>query len=201
MNSTFRVLDALAASVHLDPGGELARFEAEGRRVLGTEPTWRSLVLHALDGRILIHTGRASTGEGFVIDRVSFDAVWPRAARRWGGSTPSRGRHGLPAARPGGAGRELRYVLSAILSPEAMGALLARDPRHRGVHPEPRRRAEHHRGPHPRRRALRGPAGVAGLPGEGVLGPSGRGGALPVGDPRPGLGLHGRPPLAPSRGG
>jgi len=129
MDSSFRVLDALAQSVHLDPGGELARFEAEGRRVLATEPTWRAVVLHGLDGRILFHTGRTTTDTGFVIDRVSFDAVL--AARRpvvGGLHGQPGGGLGFPLRVPVQRGGAPRYVLSAILSPESMGALLASDP-------------------------------------------------------------------------
>ncbi|HET9211061.1 MAG TPA: sensor histidine kinase [Thermoanaerobaculia bacterium] len=129
MSGTFRALSALGQSGWLDRG-DLAAFHEEARRVLATQPTWLAVLLFAPDGRQLVDSSRPL---GAPLLGASEPASLERALRT---RQPvvgdlAHGRRGgnlaFPIRLPVARGGELRYVLTAVLTPQAIGDLVAHE--------------------------------------------------------------------------
>jgi signal transduction histidine kinase/CheY-like chemotaxis protein len=128
MSGTFRALAALGQSERLDRG-DLAAFHAEARRVLATQPSWLAVRLFGPDGRQLLST-REPLGAPLqeAAEPVSLKRVLAMRQPAVGGL--ARGRRGslaFPVRIPVLRGGELRYVLTAAITPEALGSLVARE--------------------------------------------------------------------------
>jgi signal transduction histidine kinase len=129
LSDTFRALAALGQSEQLDRG-DLISFHGEARRVLTTQPTWLAVLLFAPDGRELL------------------DSSLPPGSRLLGASEPASlertlrtrrpvvgdlahghrsGNLAFPVRVPVVRGGELRYVLTAVLTPQVIGSLVARE--------------------------------------------------------------------------
>ncbi len=129
MSGTFRALSALGQSERLDRG-DLAAFHEEARRVLTTQPTWLVVLLFAPDGRELLDSSRPlgspllGASEPVSLERVlrlRKPAVGDLAQGRRNGNLA------FPIRVPILRGGELRYVLTAVLTPEAIGSLVAHE--------------------------------------------------------------------------
>jgi signal transduction histidine kinase/ActR/RegA family two-component response regulator len=121
-SASLRALSALAASERLDRG-DLAGFRREATRANETQPSWIAVVLFTPDGRRVVDTREADTGTTRTLDPASFEPITRdrqplvgglvrmRDGRTWGVAV----RH--PVLRDG----QLRYVVTALMSAEAIG--------------------------------------------------------------------------------
>lgn len=128
MSGTIRTLSALAESERLDRD-DLQAFHAEASRVLTTQPSWSLVILLAPDGRQLVNTGVSwgtellAANEPESLKRVieTRQPVVGDLARgkRKGGilAFPVR----VPVVRDG----ELRYILTAAITPKALDSLVS----------------------------------------------------------------------------
>jgi len=127
LSRSFAALEALGTSTLLDTG-DLRRFHDRAMRVTGTRSQWRSVLLHDRSGRMVLNTGYPvgaalpETAEGPSVVHVLREAK-PAVG------TLARGLQGgysfalrVPVIRDG----ELRYVLSAVLSPEGIREVINR---------------------------------------------------------------------------
>lgn len=131
MSGTIRTLSALAESERLDRG-DLQAFHAEASRVLKTQPSWSLVVLLAPDGRQLVNTGVSwgtellPANEPASLERV-LEARQPvvgdlAQGKREGGILA------FPVRVPVVRGGELRYVLTAVITPKALESLVSQAP-------------------------------------------------------------------------
>ena len=128
-SGTFRTLSALGQSERLDRG-DLAAFHEEARRVLTTQPTWLAVLLFAPDGRQVLDS---SVPLGAPLSGASEPASLERELRLRqpvvGDLARGRrtGKLAFPVRVPVVRGGELRYVLTAVLTPQAIGSLVAQE--------------------------------------------------------------------------
>ena len=120
LRSAVAVLETLATTPTLDLG-DLQGFRERAERVLETQSDWAAIVLSTPDGASLIDT---RTGDGAVpvplVDVASFERVVQTAAPAIGNLTrTSDGRWFFPVRIPVGRAGALRFVLSAVVTPEA----------------------------------------------------------------------------------
>jgi signal transduction histidine kinase len=128
LGGSIRALQGLAESDRLT-NGEVPGFDAEARRLLGTQPTWSAVSLSTVDGRQIVNTTRP-LGEPLplVSDRESFDrAVRTRApaigALRRGQITNQLGfLIRVPAVRSG----RVVYVISTWITSHNFSGVLGR---------------------------------------------------------------------------
>jgi signal transduction histidine kinase/CheY-like chemotaxis protein len=124
-SATVRTLQALAQSEALDRD-DLAAFHAAAARVASTQPTWLTIILVSPDGRQLVNTRQGAgaplppPADPESIQRVAETKrpVIGDLARGAGGEW------GVPVRVPVMRGGELRYVLTAVLTPEALAQVL-----------------------------------------------------------------------------
>jgi signal transduction histidine kinase len=128
-SGTFRALSALGQSERLDRG-DLAAFREEARRVLATQPAWLAVLLFAPDGRQLLDS---SAPPGAPLLGASEPASLERVLRLRkpvvGDLAQGRrsGNLAFPVRVPVVRGGELRYVLTAVLTPQAIESLVAHE--------------------------------------------------------------------------
>jgi signal transduction histidine kinase/ActR/RegA family two-component response regulator len=135
MTASVRALQALAESDRLDRG-DLPAFQEEARRVLRTEPSWLRLHLLSTDGRQLVNT-RYGLGPNLPPDLDPESLHQAVESRRPEIGSLFRMRDGeswafsmrVPVVRDG----EVRYVLSALTTPQAIAQVLGE---HTTPHPE-----------------------------------------------------------------
>jgi signal transduction histidine kinase/ActR/RegA family two-component response regulator len=127
VSSAVEVLETLATTPTLDLD-DLRGFRERAERVLATQPDWAAIVLSAPDGASLIDT---RIGDGTVplplVDVASFERVAQTGAAAIGNLTGTPDGHWffpvrVPVERDGG----LRFVLSAVVTPEAVRNVLTR---------------------------------------------------------------------------
>jgi signal transduction histidine kinase len=130
MSGTFRALSALGQSERLDRG-DLAAFRAEALRVLATQPSWLAVRLYGMDGRQLMST-REPLGAPLknAYEPASLQRVLATRRPVVGDLARGRGSQGVlafpvrvPVLRDG----KLRYVLTAVITPEAIGSLVTHE--------------------------------------------------------------------------
>lgn len=123
MSSTIRVLSALARSERLERG-DLAAFGAEVKRAAATQP-WMSVLLLSPDGRQLVNTAaplapRSSEPASLRQVLATRQPVVGDLARG------PRGRLAFPVRVPVIRAGHVRYVLTAVITPEALSEVVAR---------------------------------------------------------------------------
>ena len=120
------VLEVLATSPLLD-NDDLASFLVRSQRSLVAQPHWGSMILTLPDGTPLMNTRIASGPLPQVVDKASFDQV-VRTRRPVVGDLVRgpRGEWALPVRVPVERGGNLRYVLTAVMSPDAFIELVQR---------------------------------------------------------------------------
>ncbi|HZE61407.1 MAG TPA: ATP-binding protein [Burkholderiales bacterium] len=127
LSRSFAALEALGTSTLLDTG-DLKRFHDRATRVIGTRSQWRSVLLHDRSGRMVLNTGyplgaplpQTAEGQSVVyLLREAKPAVGTLARGLQGGYSFALR---VPVIRDG----ELRYVLSAVLSPDGIREVINR---------------------------------------------------------------------------
>ena len=126
LQSTIRTLSALAESEELD-GKDLAEFHSRAKRVVSTQPAWLTLILLEPDGRQLINTNVPfGTPLPTVIEpdslRVAVEQKRPLVGSLIRGQL--RQTLGFPVRVPVMRGGELRYVLTAVITPDALAGVV-----------------------------------------------------------------------------
>ncbi len=126
MSGSIRALQALAESDRIERG-ELESFRAECERVLRTQPSWRRVQLLAPDGRQLTNT---DFPWGFPLPRISesrsFASVLETRQPTVGNLAWSADKLlAFPVRVPVMRGGELLYVLTAVITPEALTPVVA----------------------------------------------------------------------------
>ena len=121
------VLEALAVAPALDRG-DMVGFNEQARRVLSTQPTWDALVLQEPSGRPLVHTRFPLGGKlPELFERESFDEVLQRHQPVIGFLARSSAKDlNVPVRVPVIRDGELRFVLTAVVSPAGIRELLGR---------------------------------------------------------------------------
>jgi signal transduction histidine kinase len=122
--SVASTLSALAASERLD-SGDLRGFHSDARRVLGTQPTWRNVILFTPQGeRVVTAEPRPAGGPA---DVESFSEVL-RTGRPAVGNMAlgALGRAAFPVRVPVSRNGSLKYVLTAVVLPDPLIAAVSR---------------------------------------------------------------------------
>ncbi|HEX8187107.1 MAG TPA: cache domain-containing protein [Pyrinomonadaceae bacterium] len=126
LQSTIRTLGALAESEELD-GEDLAAFHAEAKRVVSSQPAWLTLILLRPDGRQLVNTNvpwGTPLPEAIEPDSLRLAAEQRRPVV--GSLTRGKLRQtlGFPVRVPVMRGGGLRYVLTAVITPDALAGVV-----------------------------------------------------------------------------
>ncbi|KFA93269.1 ATP-binding protein [Archangium violaceum] len=128
MSGSIRTLRALAESEHLDHGA-LEAFLAECGRVRHTQPSWKQVMLISADGRILLNTNHPwGAPLPPLAEQESFARVLETRQPTVGGIVVGRGKQralAFPIRVPVIRGGELRYVLTAVITPESLTDIVA----------------------------------------------------------------------------
>jgi len=127
LSRSLAALEAIATATVLD-NGDLARYYQLASRVVATRPHWRAVIVHDARGRMMLNTAYPygarlpETAEPESIQRVlrEKDAVIGTLARGTQGAYNFALR--VPVIRDG----EVRYVLSAVLTPQGIHEVLDR---------------------------------------------------------------------------
>jgi signal transduction histidine kinase/ActR/RegA family two-component response regulator len=121
LRNSISVLQSLATTIALDDN-DLSGFQERAQRVLDTQPKWAAVFLADPSGQRLIDTRfRSGTALPPIIERASFDRVVRTRAPAVGGLAKSpQGLFLFPVRAPVVWNGELRYVLSALVKPEAI---------------------------------------------------------------------------------
>ncbi len=125
LDRSLRRLEAMAASPSID-NGDFVGFRAEALRYLGAEPTWDVVILSQPDGTQLTNTGSRPDGtSSAVADLDSLRRLVQTGAPVIGSLRAGPdGTLGLPLRVPVVRAGELRYVLSAVITPDRLASLL-----------------------------------------------------------------------------
>ncbi|HKX37522.1 MAG TPA: cache domain-containing protein, partial [Burkholderiales bacterium] len=126
LRGSLATLRALAASSHLETGN-LAAFHAEARRVVRAHPDWRDFTLAALDGRRIMSSAHApGRDRSDVVNRESFDEAVATGRPVIGSLAqgPDGGDWAIPLRMPVTQDGRVKYVLTAVLRPDAFVDLL-----------------------------------------------------------------------------
>lgn len=130
MSGTIRTLSALAESERLDRG-DLQAFHAEATRVLKTQPSWSLVILLAPDGRQLVNTGVPWGTELLAANEpTSLQRVLETRQPVVGDLARGKRKGGIlafPVRVPVVRGGELRYVLTAAITPKALQGLVSQE--------------------------------------------------------------------------
>jgi signal transduction histidine kinase len=128
MMTTVRALEAIAASEALT-NGDLRGFDADARRLVLTQPAWYAIILLAPDGRVLSDTSRATDDAlSTAVDPASLN-IAVRTGRPSVGDL-RRGpdeRLAFAVRVPMKQNGQVRYVLTAVMTPESLNGIVARE--------------------------------------------------------------------------
>ena len=127
LRRTTAVLQSLATAVVLDRD-DLTGFRLRAARVLEVQPNWAAVMLADRAGRRIVDT-RFPAGAGLppLVDTESFDAVVRTRGPIVGNLARSpHGEHVFAVRAPVIRDGELRYVVSAIVKPEAILEVITR---------------------------------------------------------------------------
>ncbi|WNG15843.1 ATP-binding protein [Cystobacter fuscus] len=127
MSGSIQALQALAESDRLDRG-ELESFQVECERVSRTQPSWRHVLLLSPEGQPLVNTAYAfGTALPALAERESFARVLETRQPLVGSLVVGRGARKqlafpvrVPVLREG----VLRYVLSAVITPQSLAGVV-----------------------------------------------------------------------------
>ena len=127
LQRSISVLEALASASLLDTG-DLERYHLVIRRVAATRPQWLSMVLHDARGNMLLNT-RLPFGAAMpqTAEKESIALVMERRAPVVGYlALGALGSHNIAVRVPVVRNGELRYVLSAVVKPDAILEIVMR---------------------------------------------------------------------------
>jgi signal transduction histidine kinase/CheY-like chemotaxis protein len=127
LSGTIRALQALAQSERLSTG-DFAAFYDEASRLQATQSSWYVLILHAPDGRAMVHTGyRFGTTLPDIVDKESFGDVVKKGQPMVGSlmKGPRVGQElAFPVRVPVTRNGQLVFVLSAVITPDRLADVL-----------------------------------------------------------------------------
>jgi PAS domain S-box-containing protein len=124
--STIRTLSALAESEKLDRG-DLAAFHSDAKRVVSTQPAWLTLILLKPDGQQLVNTNVDwGTPLPAAIEPDSLRSTIEQKRPVVGSLTRGQVRQtlGFPVRVPVMRDGEVRYVLTAVITPDALAGVV-----------------------------------------------------------------------------
>ncbi|QRK13792.1 response regulator [Archangium violaceum] len=128
MSGSIQTLHALAESEALDRG-ELEAFRVECERVRRTQPSWRTVLLFSPDGQPLVNTALAmGTPLAPITERESFARILESHQPTVGSLAVGRGASkqlAFPVRVPVMREGVLRYVLTAVISPDALTGVVS----------------------------------------------------------------------------
>jgi len=120
------VLEVLATSPLLDTD-DLAAFLLLSQRSIATQPHWRAMILALPDGTPLVNTGFSGGTLPALTEKESFErTVRLRKPSVGNLARGPRGEWAVPVRVPVERGAKLRYVLTAVMSPDAFIELVHR---------------------------------------------------------------------------
>jgi signal transduction histidine kinase/CheY-like chemotaxis protein len=124
LDASVRTLEVLAASSSLQ-SSDLEGFRRVAANFLRSHPTWDRIVLTSTDGRPLMTAGNATATDGALPDDVGFARVVSSAQPGIGsiGRGPD-GQFGVPVRVPVVSDGAVVYVLSAVIAPDRLAAVL-----------------------------------------------------------------------------
>jgi hypothetical protein len=127
LGTSWAALQALGTADALE-SADMTQFRDRARRVLATRPEWSAVLLADAQGRMLTSTSHPVGGPlPGLAERESFDAALHSRAPVVGRLAPGpRGALRVPARVPVLRGGEVRFVLTAVLKPEAIVAVVLR---------------------------------------------------------------------------
>jgi signal transduction histidine kinase/ActR/RegA family two-component response regulator len=127
LRGSISVLEALATSRTLDDG-DVAGFAERARRVVELQPNWAAIQLAEPSGRTFVDTRHADrTSPSPALDEVSHDRVVRTRAPAVGNLFREPEKEWLFAAKvPVVRAGELRYVLTALVRPQGVRAVITR---------------------------------------------------------------------------
>ena len=128
MSGSIRTLQALAESSHVDRG-ELEDFRAECERVRLTQPAWKHVLLFSPEGEVLFNTSLPwGTPLPALAEQESFTRILETHQPIVGDLAVGKGARralAFPVRVPVMRGGELRYVLTAVITPESLTDVVA----------------------------------------------------------------------------
>lgn len=128
ISSTLRTLQALAGSEALDRD-DLSAFQAYAERVQRTQASWLTVLLISPDGEKRVQLGAepgAATAHASVSEPESFRRILETREALVGDLAKGpKGRWAFPIRVPVLRGNEVRYVLTAVVTPEALEQIVA----------------------------------------------------------------------------
>src|SRR5437773_253108 len=127
LRNSISVVESLATTISLD-GNDLSGFQARAQRVLKTQPNWAAVFLANPSGKRLVDT-RFREGAALlpIAETASFDRIVRTRAPTVGNLAKSpQGVFLFPARAPVVRNGELRYVLTALVKPEAILEVIKR---------------------------------------------------------------------------
>jgi HAMP domain-containing protein len=126
LQSSIAVLAAMASSSSLDRADTEA-FARTAQRIVANRPQWRALILHDASGKVVAHTGYPQGRADLAIaEPDSFDQVVQRRSPLIGAMRRGqRGEHGVPVRMPVLRDGTLRYVLTGVIHPGAIGEVIS----------------------------------------------------------------------------
>jgi len=128
MSGSIRTLQALAESANLDRG-ELEAFLSECERVRRTQPAWKHVLLISPDGRLLLNTSYPwGAPLPPLAEEESFARVVETHQPTIGGIATGKGPRrafAFPVRVPVMRDGVLRYVLTAVITPESLTDVVA----------------------------------------------------------------------------
>jgi len=121
------LLEALATSPALDTG-DVAAFARAVERVMATRPPWRTIVLADASGKVVLNTElRSPSQPPPVVEADSFQRILQTRRPVVGAlARGPLGEYGVPVRVPVLRNRELRFVLTGVLKPEAILEVVTR---------------------------------------------------------------------------
>jgi signal transduction histidine kinase/HAMP domain-containing protein len=121
LRSSMAVLEGLATAAPLD-NNDADGFYRVAQRVVTTRPQWRAVILHEPDGKVAAHTGYPiGRADLAIVEPGSFDQLLQLRAPLVGPlRRGQRGEFGVPVRVPVVREGQLRYVLTAVVNPEAI---------------------------------------------------------------------------------
>ncbi|CAG1017259.1 two-component system, NarL family, sensor histidine kinase BarA [Burkholderiaceae bacterium] len=127
LRSSMAVLESLATAAPLD-NNDADGFHRVAQRIVTTRPQWRAVILHEPDGKVAAHTGYPiGRADLAIVEPDSFDQLLQLRSPLVGPlRRGQRGEFGVPVRVPVVRDDQLRYVLTAVLNPDAILEVVTR---------------------------------------------------------------------------
>ena len=127
LSRSLAVLEAMATGTVLD-SGNVAGYYDIARRVVATRPQWRAVILHDASGRMVLNTAYPFGARlPPTAESASLELVMQQQQAAIGTLAPGpQGSHSFALRVPVVRAGEVRYVLSAVISPHGIREVIDR---------------------------------------------------------------------------